>query len=149
MRDHGGYNSMDWPSVCQYFDIAVMGNGANAPGAPPNTNYPFSDGSTANYLKSCNALSVNTAEVPTRSGTGLYVITYDKAFTVAAILNVMPEVYGASGVWAQVASWNTTARTISVRVFAGNGSAIDLVSTDLLVLVVKARDTSTTGAGKT
>lgn len=142
MRSHGGTAGLDWPSGIQYFRIAVMGNGAAAPVAPPGAAYPFADGSTADYKKSCNALSTAAAEVPTRSGTGLYVITYDATFTVAQILDALPEVYGASGVWAQVASWNPRLRTITVRVFAGGGAAIDLVSTDLLVIDICARDST-------
>lgn len=150
MRDHGGYPSSDWPSNCQYFDIAVVGGGnGNPPTAPTGVNYPFFDGSTVDYPKSCNALSLLAAEAPTRSGTGLYALQYGLAFTLPAVLNLQPEVYGASGVWAQVASWNPATRTINVRVFNASGAAVDLQTTDLLILSQKSRDTSRTGAGKT
>lgn len=142
MKGHGGTAGLDWPTGIQYFRVAVMGNGAAAPIAPPSNAYPFADGSTADYKKSCNSLSLAASEVPTRSGTGLYVITYDVSFRVANILACLPEVYGASGVWAQVASWNPATRQVSVRVFAANGSAVDLLSTDLMVLDICARDTT-------
>lgn len=146
MRGHGGWPSLDWPSMCQYFDIAVLGNGAAAPVLPPGVAYPFIDGSTPDFPKNSNAGSYVVAEAPTRQGTGLYTITYGIDFLVPDIEFAIAEVYGASGVWAQCSTWNAKLRQVQVRVFAAGGAAVDLVAgppADLLIINIKARDTST------
>jgi hypothetical protein len=142
MKNRGGWAALDYPGEMQYFRVAVMGNGAAAPVAPPGLNIPFVDGSTFDFPVKANALSRNAAEVPTRSGVGLYVVTYDIAFTIPQIHTCLAEVFGASGVWGQIAAWNAATRQISVRTFAAGGAAVDLLATDGLVIDVASRDTS-------
>lgn len=152
MKDRGGTASIDYPGMVGYYTCAVLGAGAAAPVAPPGTAYPFIDGSTPDYPKNCNTLSVVAAEAPTRSATGVYVITVGAAFQVPAWLMPVAEVYGTVGVWAQCGPWNAKTRQVTVHVFAAGGAATDLAgggTPDLLVIDFKYRDTASGGVNKT
>lgn len=138
MKGHGGFNSLDWPGGVQYFCVAVAGAGAAPPVAPtPGTSYVQPD-----FKKSGNALSQVAAEIPTRSGVGAYIVTYDPSFTVNAIMDCPCNVYGTVGAWAQISAVNAALRQLTVKVFAAAGAAADLAVGDLLVIDVKARDSN-------
>ena len=140
MKGHGGQPSLDWPQAMQYFRIAVVGAGAAAPVAPAGLVANLS--ATPDFPKKANALSTLAAEIPTRSGVGLYVVTYDASFTVPKILNVPAEVYGVTGMWASVTAVNTTTRQITVNTYSAAGALTDLTTAALLVLSCECQDST-------
>jgi len=152
MKGHGGFPTLSWPSGNQDYKVAVLGAGAAPPVAPAGVAYPFADGATPDFPVAANALSRVAAEAPTRSGVGTYAITVDLSFLVPAYATMHVDVFGAAGVWGQVANWNPKTRVINVRTFAAGGAAVDLLgggTPDLLVIDVRAHDsvTRTAGAG--
>lgn len=140
MKGHGGQPSLDWPNGVQYFRVAVVGNGANAPVAPAGKTTSLT--SSPDFILKANALSTLAAEIPTRSGTGVYTVTYDASFTVPAVLTAPAEVYGSAGMWAAVTSVNTTTRVITVSTFNNSGTATDLTSSMMLVIALECRDST-------
>jgi len=134
LKDSGGFSSLDYPYGLQYFKVAILGAGASAPVAPV-------DGATfPNFPKKANALSRLAAEVPARSGAGAYTVQFDAKFLCNKILFAAAEVYGTTGLWAQVSAINNTTRTLTLKVFNGAGAATDLAGTDLLVIDVCCQD---------
>lgn len=135
MKDHGGNPSFDWPHAMQYFRVAVVGAGAAAPTAPV-------DGLVQpNFPKRANAISRLAAEIPARSGVGAYTIQWDAGFACASTLMATAEIYGATGMWAQISAIANATRTLTVKVFNAAGAATDLANgTDLLVVDVELWD---------
>lgn len=132
--NHGGFPSFDWPNGLQYYTVAVTGAGA----APPVL--PTDSAVQPGYPRKSNVLSTVTAEAPTRSGVGAYVITVDPSFKLAQWLDAPASVFGTTGAWAQVSVMSAANRTLTVKVFAAAGAAADLAVGDLLVIDIKGRD---------
>jgi len=138
---HGGQPALDWPNCMQYMRLAVVGAGAAAPVAPTGAIAALN--ATPDFPKKANVLSANPTEIPTRSGVGVYTITYDKSFTIAKVLNAPSEVYGVAGMWASVTSVNTVTRQLAVTTYAAAGAATDLPSSGLLVIAFECQDSNT------
>lgn len=134
----GGNEALDYPANVQYFSVAVVGAGAAAPTAP-------ADGLVSpQFPKKANALSTLAAEIPTRSGAGAYVVTYDKKFTVFKMLSSDGPIMGAAGMWCQVTAINEATRQLTVKVFNAAGAATDLANgTDLMILNCRCVDSNT------
>lgn len=106
---------------------AVVGAGAAAPTVPATTVYP-----TAR-----NMVSKVTAEIPTRSGAGVYVIYLDPNMAPPVVDQIVPTVQGSSKQAFITTAYSPSARTVGVSVFTAAGVAADLASgTDLLLLQV-------------
>jgi hypothetical protein len=140
MKGHGGQPSLDYPNSMQYFRIAVIGAGAAAPTLPTGALATLS-GTSPDFPNKANAISRVAAEIPTRSATGVYTVTIDPSFTVAKILNTPIEVYGVAGVWAAVTS--VVGRVITISVFTAGGAAVDLTTSNLLVISCECQDSNT------
>lgn len=140
MKGHGGFESLDWPNAMQYFRVAVVGAGAAPPVAPAGLVASLT--TTPDFPVKANALSRLATEIPTRTGTGVYTITYDASFSVARILNTPVDVYGVAGIWAAVTSVVVATRVITVSVFNAGGAATDLTNQNLLVLSIEAQDSN-------
>jgi hypothetical protein len=142
MRSHGGQPSLDWPNCMQYFRIACVGAGAAAPVAPAGIVASLS--ATPDFPKKANALSTVAAEIPTRTGVGLYALQYDASFIVPKILNTPIEVYGAAGMWAAITSVVIATRTITFSTFNAGGAATDLpAGTSMVVISCECQDSNT------
>lgn len=127
---------------CVDFTVAVLGAGAAAPTVPANGNFTPT---TASYPLRANAVSTAVAEIPTRSGTGVYVVT---------IAHLLPNILFATGVvlsagsaptsalTAEVTIINAATRQITVKVFTPAGVATDLGTSDMLVLYCHAQDSN-------
>lgn len=139
MKGHGGFPSLDWPVAMQYFRVAVVGTGATAPALPTGALATLV-GPTPDFPAKANAVSRLAAEIPTRTGVGVYTVTIDASFSVAKILNTPVEVYGVAGVWASVTS--VVGRVITLSVFTAGGAAVDLTTANLLVISVEAQDSN-------
>ena len=141
MIGHGGQPALDWPNCMQYMRLAVVGAGAAAPVRPAGLVAALN--TTPDFPVKANVLSSNVAEIPTRSGVGVYTITYDKSFTIAKVLNAPTEVYGVAGMWASVTSVNTLTRQLAVTTYAAAGAATDLPATAILVIAFECQDSNT------
>jgi hypothetical protein len=129
--NHGGFQSNDWPNRLQYLRVAVNGAGAAAPVAPAGLTAVQPD-----YPVQANCLSRLAAEIPTRSGVGVYVLTFGADFKLQNLLNASVELFGAAGGWGQVSLLSAANRQITLRTFAAAGAATDLLSTDLCIVTL-------------
>jgi len=92
---------------------------------------------TATFPVNANGISKVAAEVPTRSGTGVYVLTL--SHLVPLIMFATGVVVAAGGapttaLAAEVTSINASARQVTVKVFTPAGVATDLGTSDMLLL---------------
>jgi hypothetical protein len=122
------------PGNCGSFWAAVIGAGAAAPTVPANGTFTPT---TATFPVSANGVSKVAAEVPTRSGTGVYVLTL--SHLVPLIMFATGVVVAAGGapttaLAAEVTSINASARQVTVKVFTPAGVATDLGTSDMLLL---------------
>jgi hypothetical protein len=136
MLNRGGWDSKDYPMGVQYYRLAVVGTGASAPVAPTNGIIP------PLWPVKASVMSTLAAEIPTRSGVGVYTVTVAAQWRMFAWLSVETEVMGTGGLWAQVSAHSPTTGVITLRTFAAAGSATDLTSADLAVLTISGLDTS-------
>lgn len=130
------------PHSCVDFTVAALGAGASAPTVPADGDFRPT---TATYPLRANGISKASAEVPTRSGTGVYVIT---------VSHLLPNILYAAGVVVKAGSSPTAElaadvtiidapnRQITVKVIAPNGTATDLGTSDMLLLYVHAQDST-------
>ncbi len=107
------------------FEVAVLGAGAAAPTVPPIATYPGG----------LNGISRLTADIPTRSATGVYVLKLSQMPPV--IRNILPSIRGADGRKCTITSWSVADRTITIKTWSVAGIAADIETTDLLILTVE------------
>jgi hypothetical protein len=107
-------------------NAAVVGAGAAAPTVPATTVYPAGE----------NAISRVTADIPTRSAEGIYVLTLGPSTSPPRILNILSSVIGPDGRKCSVTSWDVAARTVTIKTWSVAGIADDLESTDTLILTI-------------
>ena len=141
MKGHGGFNSLDYPVAMQYFRIAVIGAATSPPTLPTGALATLT-GSSPDFPSKANAISRLAAEIPTRSATGVYTITYDASFSVAKVLNATAEVYGVAGIWCSITSIVPATRVLTVSCFNASGTATDLTTSNVLVVTVEAQDSN-------
>ncbi len=130
------------PHSCVDFTVAVIGTGATAPAVPANGNFTPT---TSTYPRRANKVSTASAEAPTRTGAGAYVITI--ADKLANILFVKGETYAAGGsptgaLQVDVTKIDAANRKIYVSVFTAAGVATDIGTSDMLVLYCHAQDST-------
>lgn len=119
-----------YPSQCVDLFLAVMGAGAAAPTVATDAQYPVKH----------NAVSRLAAEIPTRSGVGVYTVTLGADFQVPARMALSGYVEGAD---AQVCGLTYVAatRVLTVKVFTPAGVALELANgTALLIIRLDGRN---------
>ena len=130
-------------SMCD-FVVAVLGNTTSAPTIPANGRFTPT---TATYPRGVNAVSFAAAEAPTRSGQGVYVLTYDSTYMPYNVLFAHGAVLSAGSaptaiLVADVTAIDPAARTITVTVSTPSGTATDLGTSDMLVIYVHGQDSN-------
>lgn len=122
--------------------VAVLGAGAAAPTVPADGAFTPT---TSTFPRGLNAVSTATADIPTRSGVGVYVITYAsdlKPKTVSFAQGCVLSAGSAptSVLVADVTIVDPVARQITVKVSTPNGTATDLGTSDMLVIYLHGQD---------
>jgi hypothetical protein len=137
MLNAGGFDSKDYPMGMQYYRLAVTGAGASAPVIPANgTVLPA-------WPTKASVISTLVADVPTRSGAGIYTCTVSSRFRTVAWLDISIDITGTPGAWGQVTGWNNLTGVISFRTFNAGGTATDMAVGDVAVFTISACDSST------
>lgn len=131
------------PHSCVDFTLAVLGAAAAAPTVPANgTLTP----ATSTYPSRANGVSRLAAEIPTRSGAGLYVVTYSHLLPTMLYADAAVFAAGAAptagGLKADVIAINQATRQLTVVVTTPAGVAADLGVNDMLVFHVQAQDST-------
>jgi len=122
------------------FTIAAIGAGAGAPTVPANGD--FRPGAATFPLRA-NGIDKTTAGIPTRSGTGVYVVTYEHQ--LPNVMYASAAVYKAGGaptaaLVADVTIIDPVNRQITVKVFTPAGVATDCGTSDMLLIYCHAQD---------
>lgn len=131
------------PHSCVDFTVAVLGAAAAAPTVPADGQLTPT---TSTYPVRANGVSGLAAEIPTRSATGAYVVTY--AHQLVNVLYAHAAVYAAGGaptaggLVADVIAVNPVTRQLTVIVATQAGVATDLGVNDMLVLYAHAQDSN-------
>jgi hypothetical protein len=122
------------------FTIAALGNTTNPPTVPVNGAFAPA---TSTFPLRANGIDTTTAGAPTRTGTGVYVITYS---------HLLPSVFFASACVVKAGSSPTAVlvadvtiidpanRQLTVKVAVPNGTLTDLGVNDMLLIYVQAQD---------
>jgi hypothetical protein len=116
------------------FWVAAIGAGAAAPTVPSNG--PAGP-TVATYPLIANGISKSTSEIPTRTSTGVYVITIAHQLPLVQFATGAVFSAGASPtavLVADVTIINAASRTITVKVSTPAGTLTDLGTSDMLVL---------------
>jgi len=122
------------PAETITFYAKVQGAGAAAPVRCPTT---VSATSFKGFMHASNNFVSLTASDITRSGAGVY--TAKLRDSVPVVLNIIPELVGTDGKWAQVTDYNPTTRVISFQTFSAVGAAADMASTDFLTFQIEGQ----------
>jgi hypothetical protein len=128
------------PGSCVDFTAAVIGAGAAAPALPANGNFTPT---TTTYPLRANATSKLAAEVPVRSGVGVYVITIEHPLPNILFASAVVVKAGAAPtaeLAADVTIIDTANRQITVKVITPAGLAADCGVNDMLLLYVHGQD---------
>ena len=120
--------------------IAVIGTGATAPAVPANGDFRPT---TTTYPLRANAVDTRATNAPTRTGAGIYVITY--AHQLPNVLFADGAVYKAgaaptAALVADVTIIDAVNRQLTVKVSTPAGVLTDLGVNDMLVIKVEAQD---------
>lgn len=124
------------------FTIAVIGAGAGAPTVPLDGAFTPT---TATYPLRANGVSKLTAEIPTRTSAGFYVITYEHALPnvlYAAAVILKAGAAPTTQLGADVTLVDPAARQMTVKCIVPNGTATDLGTNDMLVIYAHAQDST-------
>lgn len=141
--DRGKNIKSSIPHSCVDFTVAVLGNTTSDPTIPADGAFTPT---TATYPVRANGVSKVTAEAPSRSSTGVYVITYahllpNALFASASVLSAGGSPTGDLG--AIVTVLDGPNRQITVEVTTNTSNALtDLGTSDMLVIYVHAQDSS-------
>lgn len=124
------------------FTVAVLGGGTGAPTVPADGKLTPS---TSTYPVRGNKVSTATADAPTRSSAGVYVITY--ADFVPFVKNAWASVVSAGGsptgdLQACVTKIDAANRQLTVKTATFAGVATDIGTNDMLIITVDAQDST-------
>jgi len=120
----------------QRYRLAVLGAGAAAPVRPTSGLVP------PLFPTKANVLSLLAAEIPTRSGAGIYGLTVASKYQMVSWLDAQVSCFGAAGLFGQVSAYNPLTRALTLRTFVA-GTPTDLTATDLVVISISGCDSST------
>jgi len=124
------------------FVVAAMGAGAAAPTVPLNGKLTPT---TATYPIRANGISKLSTEIPTRTSAGLYVITYSHLLPTMLFATGSVVSAGNSPTAALVADVtiiDQVNRKLTVLVSTPAGVATDLGTSDMLIVLCQAQDSS-------
>ena len=126
------------------FRVAAIGTGATAPAVPADGRFTPT---TSTFPRRLNAISLLTAEAPTRTGAGVYTITISADFKLVNAWPTAAVVLSAGGaptalLEATPTIYDPATRILTVKTFIGNGTATDLGTSDMLVVTFEAQDSS-------
>ena len=124
------------------FTVAVLGAATSAPTIPADGKLTPT---TSTYPVRGNRVSTAAADAPTRSGAGVYVITY--ADQVPFVKNAWASVVAAGAsptgdLQACVTKIDAANRQITVKTATFAGVATDIGTNDLLIITVDAQDST-------
>jgi len=122
------------PANCGSFWVAALGAGAAAPTVPSNGSFTPT---TSTYPLNINGIDKTTAGAPTRSGTGVYVVTVAHLLPTIQFATAVVVAAGnspTSALAAEVTKIDTANRQVTVKVFTPAGVATDLGTSDMLLL---------------
>jgi hypothetical protein len=125
------------------FTVAVLGNTTSAPTIPADGTFTAA---TSTFPNELNSVDRTTAGAPTRTGTGVYTVTY-KHLLKNVIPSGPPAVLAAGGsptsaLDAIITSIVPATRVVTIKVFAPNGTATDLGVNDILIICLTGRAAS-------
>lgn len=122
------------PANCGSFWVAALGAGAAAPTVPANGSFTPT---TSTYPVLMNGISKVSAEAPSRSGAGVYVITVSHQLPLIQFATAIVVAAGGSptaALAAEVTSINTATRQVTVKTFTPSGTATDCGTSDMIIL---------------
>lgn len=130
------------PANCGSFWVAALGNSTSAPTVPANGAFTPT---TSTYPISMNGISKLSAEAPSRSAAGVYVVTVDHKLPLMQFATAVVVAAGGSpttALAAEVTKIDTANRQITVKTFTPAGVATDVGTSDLILIKVDYRNST-------
>lgn len=130
-------------SICD-FTVAVLGNTTSNPTIPANGRFTPT---TSTFPRALNCVSLLTAEAPSRTSQGIFVITWSKDFAAQNVINATCSVLSAGSAPTTVLVCDPTiidpvARTITVKVSTPAGTLTDPGTSDMIIVTMTAQDSN-------